>query len=271
MSRYGGSDINGWICNLFPYVKDYRTNTLTRKNPHLLMPEPDEWGNERGDPEYEISSAVLPPGLSTAPFTMITADEKMHKMQFLGGFTGVEQNEATLALRPKLGWAVRRTQFTEALGGGLPSDFKLKPPVDAMEFYRLTGELVPGGRNSYRFGEIFLPNDFANFYRQTDGIEFRDRANNRTARVRSLEEMSKAVEIEPALETGTESRSDDNDWLTVADLADGTMIELELDGHSTRPPQQLRRYSADRTLCEVLPFESFNSFLRAFIEGRGQV
>jgi len=31
-------------------------------------------------------------------------------MEFLGGFVGVSQDEASLALRPEIGWAVREAE-----------------------------------------------------------------------------------------------------------------------------------------------------------------
>jgi hypothetical protein len=63
---------------------------------------PDEFGIPEG-----LTETVLPSGLATAPFAWHTRDAT-RPMEFVAGFVGAMQNPETLAVRPALGWAVRR-------------------------------------------------------------------------------------------------------------------------------------------------------------------
>ncbi len=48
----------------------------------------------------------IPSGLSCVPFDWLHLSD-VFTMEFLGGFVGIAQDEATLAVRPAVGWAVR--------------------------------------------------------------------------------------------------------------------------------------------------------------------
>lgn len=94
----GGPFANGWITQLFPYMKFY-DDTM---KPNWLLGRPEkEPGLGVG-----ITSEQWPGSLSVAPFTWNYYKVKL-PMEFLAGFTHVTQDETTLALRPGIGWAVR--------------------------------------------------------------------------------------------------------------------------------------------------------------------
>jgi tetratricopeptide (TPR) repeat protein len=85
----GGPYINGWMTHLIPYTECGGTLTI---NPCL-----------KGG---EISVPSLPAAISSAPIQWEYLGEKLD-YEFLSGFMGIEQDRKTLALRPKIGWAVR--------------------------------------------------------------------------------------------------------------------------------------------------------------------
>ena len=107
----GGAVINGWITAFFPYRKDARRRRATVPSnvllgddeavARMLYPlEKPPWEQ----PGFSVDS--FPSGLSKAPFHWDYLGRSF-AMEFLGGFVGVAQDEATLTLRPEIGWAVR--------------------------------------------------------------------------------------------------------------------------------------------------------------------
>ena len=104
-SESGGDVITGWITAFFPYFWDSQ-GTPTVKNKWLVN------GGKKLklllDAEgYGPKVPKFPSSLSRAPFAWIY-DEQTLDMELLGGFVGVAQDKATLALRPEIGWAVRQ-------------------------------------------------------------------------------------------------------------------------------------------------------------------
>jgi hypothetical protein len=116
--EYGFTAINGWIVQLVPYLKNWQTGKFTVHNPLLMK----QWlaryfsaQNHVDDGSApEVASSDLPSGVSFAPFRCQWPEEEV-AMEFLGGFVGVTQDEKTLALRPKLGWAVSRASEPDQL------------------------------------------------------------------------------------------------------------------------------------------------------------
>jgi hypothetical protein len=107
----GGAAVTGWITAFFPYFKDEQGNP-TKPNPWLaeggarlerLMA--GRWGRDRFCLDGP-SPGAFPSGLARAPFLWEYLTQGFN-MEFLGGFVGVAQDPATLALRPEIGWAVR--------------------------------------------------------------------------------------------------------------------------------------------------------------------
>lgn len=85
----GGPYIDGWISHLIPYVNG------GEKNPCL-----------RGG---SITESQMPTGISKVPFVWDNLGEQT-QYEFLSGMVAVQQNPDTLALRPKIGWAVRKLE-----------------------------------------------------------------------------------------------------------------------------------------------------------------
>jgi hypothetical protein len=108
----GGAAITGWIAAFFPYFKDQQ-GQATEQNPwiaeggtKLKQLLAGEWDQAR----FNLcgpSPGVFPSGLARAPFVWNCLEQKFD-MEFLGGFVGVAQDSASLALRPEIGWAIRQ-------------------------------------------------------------------------------------------------------------------------------------------------------------------
>jgi hypothetical protein len=113
-SRSGGAGYSGWLGVFFPYLRDKRSNAC--QNP--LIPTLANYLRDDGlncaeshAEEARIpfpSPGELPRGITSAPFVWEYHFRKI-QMEFLGGFVGVEQDPNTLALRPEIGWAVRKS------------------------------------------------------------------------------------------------------------------------------------------------------------------
>lgn len=109
----GGPYITGWIAAFFPYLKDSRTGKATVPIEEHLRNRGTSLGELLLAPEglpksatHALTSSSIPCGLSKAPFEWEYLDHKF-SMELLGGFTGIAQDPASLALRPEIGWAVR--------------------------------------------------------------------------------------------------------------------------------------------------------------------
>jgi hypothetical protein len=74
-----------------------------------LRPMPKRRRNDEGDDlglGWGPRISDLPLGISKVPFCWQFRKQSFD-MQFLGGFVGVSQDKDTLAVKPKIGWAVR--------------------------------------------------------------------------------------------------------------------------------------------------------------------
>jgi hypothetical protein len=93
--NYGGDIINGWVAALFPYLRVCADGPCSRRNPIF----------ETGE---GFSTLAAPPGLSYVPFTWRNGrTHRERSMEAIGGLVGLTQDRETLAVRPKVGWAVR--------------------------------------------------------------------------------------------------------------------------------------------------------------------
>ncbi|WP_354636239.1 DUF4419 domain-containing protein [Planktothricoides raciborskii] len=84
----GGPFISGWIIQWFPYIQ--KSNGSIEQNAKF----------------DSLTHPRFPSGLSSAPFKWQYLSEE-YDMEFIAGFTSYTQDKKTLALRPKIGWAVR--------------------------------------------------------------------------------------------------------------------------------------------------------------------
>lgn len=118
---YGSASVNGWLALLVPYTKNHGTGGFTIRNSVLSypldwengqLPREEPTSGRRFGPRIEyagISTGSLPSGVSRAPFRMVSGhagNVREQSMELVGGFVGATQDSKTLAIRPKLGWAV---------------------------------------------------------------------------------------------------------------------------------------------------------------------
>jgi hypothetical protein len=144
---YGTDIINGWIAQFILYVKD-ASNEYKTINPAVL------------NPQEGISTDQLELKLSVAPFTWaFEGSDICYLMECLAGFVGVEQNHETLALRPRIGWAIRDASQLKRLIHRLRQEHAPRP-VDH-EALQL----------AWRHGN--LPGDLLEFYHEMDGALLR--------------------------------------------------------------------------------------------------
>lgn len=211
-AAYGHDDANGWLVNLVPYLKNPTTGNFTVRNPLLRSPE------------AHVSTNVLPGGISETPFTLQDATSASDSpvetaMQFLGGFVGVTQDCATYALRPKLGWAVRRASTLDQLLVAF-AQFNPPPALCPAEIDHCAAKLF---RHE-------VPGDLLSFYRRFNGGQLFRAAKRPAFDFRSLEQ----VELLDPLRIGIEKRGGHDDcqpagpFLRFCDLADGSFVAIEL-------------------------------------------
>lgn len=193
---YGGDIINGWVGKLFPYLREFTGGPCTWRNPIF----------ETGE---GFQTWVAPPGLSRVPLTWRDGTTGRERpMEAIGGLLGVTQDPQTLALRPKVGWAVRAAEKMDVLLARLTAAHRTFP-----------------GRRREKEGTR-LPPDLARFYHHTDGAELFASENTAACRfvpASDLERLDWGVVPE---------RLRDNDypnghiWHRLAWLADGSWLAI---------------------------------------------
>jgi len=100
----GGPYVTGWMQALFPYlVEQTAGQTSNRKrNPYL-----DSWAKGLESPfGGGPLTTDFPCALSSVPFVWHYLLQRFD-MEFLGGFVGVGQDPSSLAVSPRIAWAVR--------------------------------------------------------------------------------------------------------------------------------------------------------------------
>ncbi len=100
----GGPHINGWIVQWFSYVQT--RDGAVHKNICLEGDGEPIKGLEDIRQFYSLTHPMFSSGLASAPFKWQHLSEE-YDMEFIAGFTSYTQDQETLALRPKIGWAVR--------------------------------------------------------------------------------------------------------------------------------------------------------------------
>ena len=124
----GGPYCNGWIVEFLPYLeKPEKFHKVTGKPPEDwqdLMNNPSDYRwkpvlqrnellGKRRSKFDGLKMLYLPGYLSHVPFIWEIGG-KRHEMELAGGFFAVEQWRENLALKPKIGWAVRDLQANQA-------------------------------------------------------------------------------------------------------------------------------------------------------------
>jgi hypothetical protein len=118
----GGPYINGWVVDFFPYLQTIRF--IHKKRNELvddwqaLFANWDQYREEETDTRnwlfsngrnHGINTKSFPGSLCKTPFKWHYLDRD-YEMEFVAGFIGFTQDTETLAVRPKIGWAVREVQ-----------------------------------------------------------------------------------------------------------------------------------------------------------------
>jgi hypothetical protein len=213
---YGGDIINGWIAKLFPYVRAFIGGPCNQRNPIF----------ETGE---GFSTLYTPSGLSRVPFTwrnLATGHERL--MEAISGLVGVTQDPQTLALRPKVGWAVRAADKLDVLLDRLVAEHTAFPGLSAGK------PNVP-------------PRDMATFYHRTDGAELFGRGDSAAYRIVSAESVEPLDWGELPEKHGMNTRGPDGRiWYRFAWLADGSWLAINLDPNRRDPrPRDPDNYRYD--------------------------
>ncbi|MDX2104881.1 MAG: DUF4419 domain-containing protein [Candidatus Melainabacteria bacterium] len=259
MNSYGSSTINGWIVKLIPYVKSAATGEFTVRNP-VLSEDSELWSKGAGG----IRTCDLPSGLSQVPFTIQA--EKTQYMQFLAGFTGGEQDSKTFALRPMLGWAVRKVPDSLNYLVELPENVEKMPPLSLDKLTEGFEKLFDQQQKKI-FQQDEIPGELFTFYKLCNGLNHHSKTSS-SWKVRSLAELERqsplnslperiAVDETEYLEI---LASDSAYWLRFLDESDGSYLALELGNKF-----QVWRVDAASGEIEVNA-PSFEKCIRAYLE-----
>jgi hypothetical protein len=164
---YGGHVVSGWLVRLFPYLgegENLRRNAfapapeseedevaeatgdlMQRLGLRKKTPPPSAPPRARSEWFHEgIVPSSFPPGLSRVPIRMRGVGGEQARVA-IAGLLGVGQDEKTLALFPRIGWAVRE-DAVEEVWERLRQKHAMEPP---------TGEM---------FGEELVPATLVAFY-----------------------------------------------------------------------------------------------------------
>jgi hypothetical protein len=284
---YGWQRINGWAARLIPYIRDGVSGAYTVVNPLLEQPFAIQPNEEDAVPQHPIfgmevtgiTSASLPSGLSVVPLK-IKSETETREMQLIGGFVGIEQVEVgegtgSHALRPKLGWAVRKVGGIDGLFANLPEGCKIVPPLSAEEYREAFTRL----EESTGFGGVSIPGALNTFYRHCNGIElsapgagkFRgfeklervtqpdqdDEINaevDRLLKMMQREEMTESeLQETRVMAEGMATGNYRAKWLAFYDLPDGSVLAVDLEaGRAGDGTASVRRIDFAKGESEVV-------------------
>jgi hypothetical protein len=219
-AAYGAEMINGWLGKLFPYTRDLKTGTFSQRNA-LLDPEVEaeirkleaEEARSGGLPRHRRFSAPgieaedLPRGLSQVPFTWIGTDGD-RAMELVAGPIAVNQDGATGALRPTLGWAVCEAAPIEQALLRL-AQHRLEPTQGGLSWEGLR-----------EVSRSYLPTDVLRFYRSAGSAEVHPGSGGALYRVFPLAEWR-----EPEW---AKKEDDSRSLIRFAELGDGTELVIQL-------------------------------------------
>ncbi len=211
-NAYGGDIINGWVAKLFPYIRVFVGGPCKRRNPIF----------ETGQ---GFQTLVAPSGLSRVPFAwqnLTTSSERA--MEAVGGLVGVTQDTKTLALRPKVGWAVREAEKADVTLARLRRDHTTFPAARFPQ--RGDEDWEPGG----------LPADLSKFYHHTNGADLFGTGEAARFRIVPKEQVA-ALEWgeDPQVSLGSYG-PEGRIWHRIAVLSDGSWLAINLDANLHNAP-----------------------------------
>jgi hypothetical protein len=203
---YGGDIINGWIAKLFPYLREFPGGPARRQNPIF----------ETGE---GFSSLFAPTGLSKVPFVWtiphLGGKVDRYDMEVIGGFTGVEQEKETMALRPKIGWAVKEVESGEAALNRLVREHEVFPGIDIKD---VTSTVVADMDDGFP-SVLSMPEDMGRFYFRTNGAELFGKGKAARYRIGPVEKLTRSDSI---------ANNECLVWCRFCDLADGSYVAIDL-------------------------------------------
>ncbi len=222
-TAYGVDCVNGWIVKLIPYLQNGVTGNWDVVNP-IVNSCSGESVAEGEMTQYSdgVRTDELPSGMSLVPFRCFDKQGIERSMQMIGGFLGVEQDATTLAVQPKLGWAVRRMQPFE--WNLLDVDCLQKtPPLPRQQFTEFITTLQEANRYN-----VELPGDFIGFYKRCDGVEFCDDAGH-SWKIRSINQL--AI-VDSSISNKWESTKEEWDksqlkWVNIEDDSESIWVTSE--------------------------------------------
>ncbi|WPB78320.1 DUF4419 domain-containing protein [Archangium violaceum] len=216
---YGGDVINGWICKLFPFLRNGNTGQYDVRSPVF---ESDDSADDEGDSRFApppgwIQSKDLPTGLSRVPLLLqmgTSEGTKQRNLALTAGFVGVSQSARTMALRPELGWVVHEDLGLDAMLRRVCEEHQATPPLPAEGLSAWKDEWADSGLAA-EILRLYSSCDGASLFggqgtpayrlRASGELEFRER--NRWLRLRSRERQSSP-----------------GGWTRFCDLADGGFL-----------------------------------------------
>ena len=203
---YGGDRINGWVAKLFPYLRSWPYDgPCTRISP-IFQTSEDGFG-----------TSMVSSGLSRVPFTQTGGAGQFRKLEAIGGLIGMTQDAETLALRPKVGWAVRSASRLETLFTRLDRDHRVFPGR------RADAEQLREDRH--------LPSDLAAFYHHSNGADILGPDGADVVRISSESEVE-PIDWGEIPEEGINTRGPDGRiWHRLVTLTDGSWLAINLDSN----------------------------------------
>jgi hypothetical protein len=231
---YGGDVINGWVAKLFPYLRSFIGGPCNHRNPIFQT-------------GAGFQTLVAPPGLSQVPFTWRNATTGRERpMEAIGGLLGVSQDPHTLALRPRVGWAIREADKLDVLLARLVKEHATFPGLRTGGAARHPEELP---RSDH-------PEDLATFYHRTDGAVLFGRGAAAAYRIVAAADVEPLDWGEGPEKYGGNSRGPGGRiWHRFAWLADGSWLAINLDPNRRDPrPRVHGDWSYDRlfhAICHV--------------------
>jgi hypothetical protein len=255
---YLSDRINGWVVKLFPYLLG-ESGLYDYLNPLLLPPE-------NPDARPGIPTSILPSGIAMVPF-QLNDDGRTKMMQFLGGFVGIEQDRQSFALKPRVGWAVRRAPQCDWLPDDCSDNLNVSRPLNIEVFEMLMDEFQQSIEVPRRW--MWQNEQFINFYRQCDGITYTDKSSGKVAKVRALEEVVAQRRYEKVVAPLEDTQPIDLPayWGTVGDLLDGSTVQL-LFGPE-KEEGMVYRAAPDGTRTVLA--QTFTDFVRDFVASEGSL
>jgi hypothetical protein len=106
---YGGEVVNGWLIDLFPYLRDapirVSNPTLKIARTHWMLPL-----------KHGLPPSCFGLGLSRVPVKLNLQDGSSNNVELLAGFAGVGQSAEDLALFPMINWCVAKSEAQSEIG-----------------------------------------------------------------------------------------------------------------------------------------------------------